>query len=296
MSRRRPTITHPDSTGFTNLRQRHGEGTIVTYGPMSVAAAGFNPADYGSSYSWWAARLESFSDGSAVALANDYGANNPLYSGGMPMQEISAGGGPTFIAGTDPNAANGQPLFRFTSGKVLRAPVAGGPGGNNPLCMAVVARLSAIPAASTTLLGGNQPTSGTGVTSIRQMVTTGSVSPFCGNGTTSASFTNGYTYVGWQVIIMTFATDANGAGLDRDQLLIFKDGLTFGPAGSNYLQETMTFRAGATFDITSPTTGCRWQAGGNVDIAESILWYNGLTLAQRIAAGKALADLYGIPY
>jgi hypothetical protein len=257
---------------------------------------GFNPADYGLAYSWWAARLESFSNGSAVPLANDYGQNNPLYPAGMPMEEISAGGGPTFIAGTDPNAANGQPLFRFASGKVMRAPLAGAPGASNPICMAVVARLSVIPASATILLGGNQPTTGTGVTSIRQVTATGSVSPFCGNGTTSASFVNGYTYAGWQVIIMTFATAANEAGLDRDQLLIFKSGLTFGPPGSNYLQETMTFRAGATFNLTSPTTGCRWQAGGDVDIAESILWYNGLTLAQRIDAGKKLADLYGIPY
>jgi len=143
---------------------------------------------------------------------------------------------------------------------------------------------------------GGSGVSGDAATSLCQSATTGLIQPFVGNPTSAIAEVSGYTLVGWQVIVMTYSTVANGTGLDREVIVAFKSGLAYGPPGSNYLQQSMTFPGSATYNLFT-SGGCNMgNIGFNGDIAEAVFWRNGLTLAQRIAAGKKLADLYGIPY
>ena len=265
---------------------RHARSRLFV--PETPDAGGFNPADYGSNYVWFAARLESLTPGQLVSTATDFG------TGGQNMAVVSAGQEPTFIAGTDPNSANGNPLFRFVSGKAMRCPPAGTFFAANPFTIALVVRLTAVPPSTSVIFGGGG-VSGNSAPSIRQVTTTGSLSPFVGNPTSALAFANGYTFSGWQVVMMTFSTAANGTGLDREEIVVFKSGLSYGAPGSNYLQQTMTFPGTATFTLSN-SSGCRFSPSTGTDIAEALIWRNGLTLAQRVAAGKALADIYGIPY
>jgi len=61
---------------------------------------GFNPANYGANYGWWAARLESFTDGALVSTATNWGNS-------FVNMTAASGQEPTYKAGTDPNSANG---------------------------------------------------------------------------------------------------------------------------------------------------------------------------------------------
>lgn len=236
------------------------------------AAPSFNPADYGASYSWFAGRLETgFTDGQEVLSLTDYGTT------AMPMAATGATQRPIFKNGTDPNAPNSQPLIRYTLDGLIGTHALINP----PTTVAVVYRsLSAGTLVGNAGVGSNstalRPTSATAMAMYK--------------GTNLAiTNVNGYDGSGWQVCLFsTSETDP-----DRLVVTLFKSGMTQAASPNNYYNFTSGDSANGTFPANTFRIGApNW----NGDIAEVVWWRSNVPLAQRIEAGKKLADIYGISY
>jgi hypothetical protein len=241
--------------------------------PETVGSTpGFNPADFGASYSWFAARLEvGYVDGQEVLSLADFG------TAALPMNATGATQRPVYKVGSDPNAPNSQPLLRYTLDGMI------GTHGlvNPPSTIAIVYRsLSAGTIVGNATVGasatGLRPTSATAMAMYK--------------GTSfGISNVNGYDGSGWQVCLFsTSETDP-----DRLVVTLFKSGMTQGASPNNYYSFTTGDSANGTFPANTFRIGAPNWTG---DIAEVVWWRSNIALADRIIAGKQLSDLYGVTY
>lgn len=239
------------------------------------AAPSFNPADYGADYSWWAARLESFTNGQNVTTWTDRGSGTLTVSAG-------AGQEPTFHTSADPVSPNGQPFLRWASGDRLLNAVTGIAAD---WTVAIVCRPTAITSPTTAIVGATATTAAMRFTSSSG----GRLAHFTGvsNIISGASYVP-LTPVGWSVIVAGFTSDA----LFRF-VFVFKDGLTNAPSPDNYL--TRTPAGSGTYNVAAGS----FAIGGNPfvgEIAEAVVWRSNVSNANKILIGKALSDLYGVTY
>lgn len=235
---------------------------------------GFNPADYGADYSWWAARLESFTNGQNVTTWTDRGSGTLTVSAG-------AGQEPTFHTAADPVSPNGQPFLRWASGdRLLNAAT----GITGPWTAAVVMRPTAI-TGTTYIVGSTNPAGS--ITALRLRITSGGQLVVY-TGTTSQITGASYapvTPVGWQVVVVTFGGD--------QRINVFKNGLTAGVSPNNFLGAT--YVSGGALNVPAGT----FALGSNLfvgEIAEAVVWRSAITDSNKILIGKALSDLYGVTY
>lgn len=250
-----------------------------------VAAAGFDPAVYGSDYSWWAARLESLADGDPVATWTDRGSGTLTVTGASGQQ-------PVFKSSADSVSPNGQPFIRWTSGHRLLNLTTGITG---PWTGAIVCRPTALGSTNNVpLIGGVGVSFTTGLkmgsaNGGMVLLRTGNVFPVF--FTPTQPFGAGYNPIsplGWQVVVGTFHIGSGNQGLT-----VFKSGLTAASSPDNYISDAST--SGNNNNVAAGA----FCVGGNLfvgEIAEAVVWRQTMDAATRVAIGKALSNLYGITY
>ena len=253
---------------------RHARSRLFV--PESAGGGGgFDPADYGADYSWWAGRLESFTNGQNVTTWMDRGSGTLTVSAG-------AGQEPTFHTAADPVSPNGQSFLRWASGDRLLNLTTGITG---PWTTAIVFRPTSIPVTNAPVVGGDlfgssltlQTTSG-GRYSIR----------YGTSNVIANTLIHPITPLGWQVFLIGFTNNASARNT-----YAFKSGLSIAPSPNNFVTGYPGF--GTTINVTAGT----FQLGGNTyvgEIAEAVVWRSEITNANKILIGKALADLYGVTY
>lgn len=251
----------------------------------SVSVATFDPSTYGADYSWWAARLESFSDGALVATWTDRGSGALTVTGASGQQ-------PVFKTSTDPVSPNGQPFIRWTSGNRLLNAATGITG---PWTGAIVCRPTALGSTNNVpLIGG---TGASFTTGLKMGSSSGNQALLRTGNTIAIAFTptnpfgagyNPISPIGWQVVIGTFHIGNANQGM-----ALFKSGLTAGSSPSNYIADSNA--AGNSNNVAAGA----FCVGGNLfagEIAEAVVWRQTMDAATRAAIGKALSDQYGITY
>lgn len=262
---------------------RHARSRLFV--PESVGGGGgFNPADYGADYSWWAGRLESFTNGQNVTTWTDRGSGTLTVSAG-------AGQEPTFHTSADPVSPNGQSFLRWANGDRLLNLTTGITG---PWTAAVVCRPTALLTSRVPLIGGS-PTLGTSGLKL-SAGSSGSMLLYCGNVIAlvfapSSPVGGGYQPIsplGWQVVVGTFHNGNSNQGM-----ALMKSGLTVGASPNNFLSDS---GGAGTGQNVAAGVFC---VGGNTyvgEIAEAVVWRQTMNAATRILIGKTLADLYGVTY
>ena len=250
----------------------------------SGSTPGFNPADFGADFSWWAARLESYANGAAVPTWTDRGSGTLTVTG-------ASGQEPEFRDGTDPVAPNGQPCVRYANGDRLLNTVTGVTG---PWTAAVVCRPTALSFGNNPLIGGTPSFS---TSSIRfRSNSGGQCVAFVGTAGANASPTvppgagyNPISPLGWHVVVCTIGIPS----LTEARLLVFKSGLTVAASPNNYIN--LDINSGSVIDVAAGV----FCVGGNTyvgEIAEAVLWRSAISNADKITIGKQLSDLYGVTY
>lgn len=272
--------------GSLDRRYVRDERSLLWVPEVAASApAGFNPADYGTDFSHWAARLESYSNGDLVTTWTDRGSGALTVTGASGQQ-------PTFRDGTDLVAPNGRPFIRWTSGNRLLNLTTGITG---PWTGAIVCRPTALGSTNNVpLIGGVGVSFTTGLkmgsaNGGMVLLRTGNVFPVFFHPT--QPFGAGYNPIsplGWQVVVGTFHIGSGNQGLT-----LFKTGLTAASSPNNYISDAST--AG---DRNSVAAGA-FCVGGNLfvgEIAEAVVWRQTMDAAARVAIGKQLCDLYGVTY
>ncbi len=232
----------------------------------------FNPADYGASYSWWAARLESYTNGQDVSTWTDRGSGTLTVS-------APAGQEPTFHTAVDPVSPNGYPFIRWATGDRFLNTTS--PLISPDWTVAIVCRPTAI-TGTTSIIGSS---SFSGSASVRYRSNSGGQLVVYTGITSVANGPKPIIPVGWQVIVTTIQ--------GNQQLLFFKSGLSAAPSPNNFFEEgyvaagAYTIPAGLFALGANPFTG---------EIAEAVLWPSAINLAGQRSIGKSLAAQYGISY
>lgn len=252
--------------------------------PPVEAASFFDPSVYRADYSWWCARLESFTNGQNVTTWTDRGSGTLTVSAGVGQE-------PTFHTSADPVSPNGQSFLRWASGDRLLNGVTGITG---PWTAAVVCRPTALSIGNNPLIGGS-PSTGTSSLRFRSN-SGGQLVAFTGTAGANASPTvpagagyNPISPLGWHVAVCTIGLPSN----TNARLLVFKSGLTAGVSPDNYINLDIT--SGSVQDVAAGV----FALGGNTyvgEIAEAVVWRSDMSNADKILIGKTLADQYGITY
>lgn len=239
-------------------------------GSSSSSQSEFNPANYGSSYSWYAARLENgFTDGQNISLLSDRGT-----AGIIMTDEGFASRQPRWIAGSDSNAPNGKPLFRFALDALV-------PIGRAAISTPVVAAVVYRSTSAGFIFGGLG--SGPSQQGLRASSATGMA--LYRGATYSVANINGYDASGWQVCVFGFSPASANT-------LFFKSNMSQAASPNNFYDAGSSSSA-SSIAASSLKLGIQnW----NGDIAEAIIWRSELTMEQRIEVGKKLSDIYGITY
>lgn len=238
------------------------------FGAEQSSPSVFNPADYGPSYSWFSARLETgYTDGQEMLTLTDFG------TVGMPVAAASSTTRPVWKTGTDINAANNQPLIRYSLDRMASTH----PSITTGTCVAIVYR-----SISAGYIFGSSSV-GSAAQGLRATSSTG-MSTYQGIGFNITNV-SGYNASGWQVAVMTLRPATAS-------LLLFKSNMSFESSPNNYYQISPVSSA-SSVAANSMSIGVNNWSG---DIAEFIWWRSELTLNQRVEVGKKLADIYGITY